>query len=141
MLTLLGSLVGFFGSMLPDILKMFRDKSDKKHELAVLKLQMEREEKGFIAKQEAITAEAFSNRVIAETKRDERASPWIIDLNASVRPVISYAMFFLYAGVKVAIIYGGYSGEIWGEEDSATFAGIMSFYFGQRSMSKLNGSR
>jgi len=141
MLTLFGSLVGFFGSMLPDILKMFRDKSDKKHELAVLRLQMEREQKGFIAKQEAITAEAFSNRVIAETKRDEKASKWIIDLNASVRPVISYCMFFLYAGVKVAIIYGGYSGEVWGEEDSATLAGIISFYFGQRAMSKLNGSR
>jgi hypothetical protein len=41
----------------------------------------------------------------------------------------------------VAIIYGGYSGEVWGEEDTAIFAGIMSFYFGQRSMAKLNGSR
>lgn len=141
MLTLLGSLLGFFGSTLPDIFKLIRDRSDKKHELAVMALQMQATREGNQAKLDAIETEAFNNRVSAETKRDEKASQFFINLNASVRPVITYCIFFLYAGVKVAIIYGGYSDKIWDEEDSAMLAGVFSFYFGQRGMAKLNGSR
>ncbi len=141
MLTLLGSIFGLFQSILPDAFKVFRDKSDKKHELAVLKMQMEREQKGYVAKQEAIDAEAFNNRVIQETKRDEKASKFFINLSASVRPVISYLMFALYAGIKLAIIFNGNDGELWSEEDGAILGYIITFYFGQRGMSKLNGSR
>lgn len=141
MLTLLGSLLGFFGSTLPDIFKLIRDRSDKKHELAVMALQMQATREGNQAKLDAIETEAFNNRVSSETKRDEKASQFFINLNASVRPVITYCIFFLYAGVKVAIIYGGYSDKIWDEEDSAMLAGVFSFYFGQRGMAKLNGSR
>ncbi|WP_019223831.1 hypothetical protein [Bartonella rattaustraliani] len=41
MLTLLGSLLGFLSSAFPDLLKIWRDKEDRKHELAILQLQME----------------------------------------------------------------------------------------------------
>jgi hypothetical protein len=141
MLTLLGSLLGFFGSTLPDIFKLIRDRSDKKHELAVMALQMQATREGNQAKLDAIETEAFNNRVSREYDAIKGASKFFVNLNASVRPVITYFIFFLYAGVKVAIIYGGYSDKIWGEEDSAMLAGVFSFYFGQRGMAKLNGSR
>ncbi len=41
MLTLLGSLLGLIGSAFPELIKLFRDTQDRKHELAVLDRQME----------------------------------------------------------------------------------------------------
>ena len=41
MLTLLGSLLGFATSAIPDIMSMFRERADRQHELAVLDRQME----------------------------------------------------------------------------------------------------
>ncbi len=41
MLTLLGSLLGFISSAFPDLLKIWQDKQDRKHELEILDRQME----------------------------------------------------------------------------------------------------
>jgi len=41
MLTLLGSLLGFISSAFPDLLKIWQDKQDRKHELQILDRQME----------------------------------------------------------------------------------------------------
>ena len=41
MVTLLASLSGFFGALFPQVIKYFFDKNDKKHELEVLKLQLD----------------------------------------------------------------------------------------------------
>lgn len=46
MLTLLGSLLGFLSSTFPEILKLFRDSQDRKHELAILDRQMEQQRLG-----------------------------------------------------------------------------------------------
>ena len=40
MLTLLGSLLGFATSAIPDIMALFRERADRQHELAVLDRQM-----------------------------------------------------------------------------------------------------
>lgn len=41
MLTLLGSLLGFISNAFPDLLGLWRDSQDRKHELAILDRQME----------------------------------------------------------------------------------------------------
>jgi hypothetical protein len=41
MLTLLGSLLGFFSSTFPDLLKLWQDRADRQHELDILDRQME----------------------------------------------------------------------------------------------------
>jgi hypothetical protein len=41
MLTLLGSLLGFISSAFPDLLKIWQDKQDRKHELQIIDRQME----------------------------------------------------------------------------------------------------
>ena len=43
MLTILSGLLGFASSGLPKVLEFFQDKADKKHELAILEKQTERE--------------------------------------------------------------------------------------------------
>lgn len=46
MLTLLGILLIFLSSAFPDFLKLWRDHSDRKHELAILDRQMEAQRQG-----------------------------------------------------------------------------------------------
>ena len=46
MLTLLGSLLGFLGSAFPQLLKLFQEAQDRRHELAILDRQMEVQRQG-----------------------------------------------------------------------------------------------
>ena len=72
-------------------------------------------------------------------------------LNGTVRPVIAYCFFMLYAAVKFlsyaaiahadAVPFVVLHDTLWTEDDSAIFAGIISFYFGQRAMSKLRSGK
>jgi hypothetical protein len=66
-----------------------------------------------------------------------------------VRPVLAYAFFFLYAVVKFmqlnaittnAPLYS-FLDILWTEDDQAIFAGIISFYYGQRAVSQLRGRK
>jgi hypothetical protein len=64
---------------------------------------------------------------------------WVDALNGTVRPVIAYAFFVLYAYVKYEQI-SHTPWLMWTEDDQAIFAGIISFYFGQRAWGKLRKS-
>ncbi len=147
MLTLLGSFLGFLTSLAPEILKYFQDARDKQHELTVMEMQMRMALEGHRHKLEDISIQAD----IAESGAlNERVTPigirWIDALRGSVRPVITYLFFLLYAGVKLATIEQlGLEALIdrpwlfWTAEDQAIFAAIISFWFGARHVRKYRG--
>ena len=58
MITLLGSLLGFISSTFPDLLKLFRDASDKKHEITLLQMQMDFQAQGHQERLEEINTNA-----------------------------------------------------------------------------------
>jgi len=66
---------------------------------------------------------------------------WIDMLNGSVRPMLAYSFFFMYMSVKYlqykAISASAHVIEyldiIWTIDDQAIFAGVISFYYGQRT--------
>ncbi|MBL0320122.1 MAG: hypothetical protein IPP74_12675 [Alphaproteobacteria bacterium] len=66
---------------------------------------------------------------------------WVDALNGTVRPVIAYSFFILYAAVKVMQFSADMPWLLWTAEDQAIFAGIISFYFGQRAMAKLRSGK
>lgn len=151
MLTLLGSLLGFLSSAFPDVLKLWRDNADRKHELAILDRQMEAQRQGHTQRLEEIQVQAD----IAESKALYRHASqpsgvkWVEALRASVRPVITYAFFILFAVVKSAALYklldqgvGITDGliAVWDGETQALFAAVMSFWFGQRALAKFRSS-
>ncbi len=137
MITLLGSLLGFFSAAFPDILKLWRDAADRKHELAILQMQMEQQRQGHVNRLEEITAQADISESRALYKTYNTGIRWVDALNGTVRPVIAYSFFILYASVKIMHFHTDLPWLLWTEEDQAIFAGIISFYFGQRAMSKL----
>ena len=58
MITIFSSLVGFISAVFPDILKLFRDQQDRKHELRILELQMQQQAQGHAQRLEEIHTQA-----------------------------------------------------------------------------------
>lgn len=148
MLTLLGSLLGFVSSLVPELLALWRDKQDRKHELAILNRQLIHMRLGHQQRLEAIGIEADTQEQIALLAHDQRlaGSHWINTLRGSVRPLITYAFFGLFALVKISLLvqllqqpeatWSRVLPMLWDSETQALFAAVMSFWFGSRSLNK-----
>jgi hypothetical protein len=145
MMTLLATLLGFISSTFPDLLKLWKDGADRKHELAIMQLQIEQQRQGHINRLEEIQIAAESIEARALYKTYSIGIKWVDALNGTVRPVLAYSFFLLYAAVKyaqIAILLDSINimeafPLIWHSEDQTIFAGIISFYFGTRAMGKL----
>jgi hypothetical protein len=149
MYTLLGALLGFLGSIFPDILKYFRDNKDKAHELAIMDRQMEMTKLGHSQRLEEIQLTQEAHEQIALYKHAQPVGvAWVDALAGTVRPVITYAFFALYAGAKfahwkaVTLALGSPHWHeallrVWQNEDDGLFAAVMSFWFGHRALAKM----
>lgn len=143
MLTLLGSLLGFLSAGLPKLFEFFQQKQDNQLKMQMLQAQLEARKAG----------QEFDLKVFHETKDFEEQKLLIQHdiamkdnfLSASVRPVITYLFFFIFAAVKVSMIWHAVSTGTdfynamqmtWDEETQAIFAAIISFWFGSRAMQK-----
>jgi maltodextrin utilization protein YvdJ len=138
MLTLLSTLISFLMGGLPKILDFFQDRADKKHEMEMAQLQIQRElemrKLGFEAQErvenihtQQLEMETKSNEkmsVIAaqqaemqaiyahDTALNEGTSQWMKNLRASVRPVITYGFFFLLVGIDAALVWHGFTHDV-----------------------------
>lgn len=144
MLTLFASFFGLAGSWVPQLFKMWTDKSDKKHEITLLQMQIDAAKEQSLARLDEIGAQGDIAQATAIYQTYKTGINWVDALNGTVRPIVTYSFFFLYAAVKY-IQYSLISNHapsfeyldiMWTEEDRAIFAGVISFYFGQRSMNK-----
>jgi UDP-N-acetylglucosamine enolpyruvyl transferase len=151
MLTLLGSLLGFISSLVPQFLKIWQDRQDRKQELAIIDRQMEQARLGHQQRLEEINVQADISQSQALYQHDSqlKGSSWVESLRASVRPLITYAFFALFATIKISALYvlivdQGWSlttamPEIWDEETQALFAAVLGFWFGARMVNKPRG--
>jgi hypothetical protein len=147
MITLLASLVGFISSLIPDIMKFFIDRSDKKHEIKILEYQVQLQNLNHSNRLEEIMAIGKTGETQALYKTYSTGVCWVDALNGTVRPVLAYAFFSIYALIKflqykiiaVSIQMNEIVNILWNVDDQAIFAGIISFYFGQRALTKLRG--
>lgn len=146
MITLLASIAGFVSSLIPEIVKLFKDKNDKKHELEILNKQIELTKMNLSEKVEEVRSSYDAAELANLYTTFKSGINWIDALNASVRPVMAYCFFGLYSLLKYlqysAVITSTkgiveYLEILWTTDDQAIFAGIISFYFGQRTFSKL----
>jgi hypothetical protein len=160
MLTLLSTLVSFLSGGLPRLLDFFQDRSDKKQELALAQMQIERElqlKKAGLEVQERIeeielrgieTQAAVAERTSLynhDIEIGKGASRWVINLRASVRPVITYGMFILFAFVEIFGFYYATQSDVefivalqtlWSKDTQIIWASIVSFWFGTQAFKK-----
>jgi len=150
MIALLGSVLGFGTSFLPQILGFFQEKQAHKNKLEEMKLRGELQAAGVNLELQVLDKKAE----IAETKAlYEYANPsggFAAGLSASVRPVITYMFFAVFMASKAVILLkvmeqGGDWQEavplMFDEETQGLFAAIMSFWFGNRAVSKHLGKK
>ena len=161
MLSLVSSLLGFAAGGVPKILDnvftMVQDRGDKKHELAMMAANRERElalaKEGFVA--QARVEEIKSDQIAMQTQTQERlgmykhdmkigegASTWVINLRSSVRPVVTYIFVALLVVVDIAGIWYAYStgvafaeamSLVFSDDEMAMLAAILSFWFGSQA--------
>ena len=160
MLTLISTALSFLMGGLPKLLDFFQDKSDKKHEMAMAQLQMERElkmmEAGYAA--QARVEEIRTEQVAMETQAQERtamyqhdieigkgASQWIINLRASVRPMVTYLFVILLMIVDIGSMWWAWSTGmsfmdavplIFDDQEMQILASIIAFWFGTQAFKK-----
>jgi len=160
MMTMVSTFLSFLAGGLPKILSIFQDRQDKKHELALVAAQKERElalaERGFIA--QAKVEEIKLEQVQVQTAGEERqalyqhdmeigkgASQWMINLRASVRPVVTYIFVLELVAINIAGVWYAYNtgvpfaaamAEVFSDDEMAILASIIAFHFGGRAFSQ-----
>ncbi|MFK8040353.1 MAG: hypothetical protein AB8B67_03355 [Rickettsiaceae bacterium] len=145
MITLFASLSGFIVSIVPEMVKLFTIKDHAQYQLKILEKQIEYSNKS--KGQNALFAKAIAKTEMYNNLYATYRSGinWVDALNGSVRPMLAYSFFIMYGLVKY-IQYTIIAKEnimidfvdiMWTADDQAIFAGIISFYFGQRSFSKI----
>jgi hypothetical protein len=160
MLTLVSTILGFASGGLPKVLDFVQDRGDKKHELAMMAANREREialaREGFAAqarveeiKSDQIAMQTQAQEKLAMWKHDmkigEGASTWVINLRASVRPVVTYIFVGLLVVVDIAGIWYAYStgvafaeamDMVFNDDEMAILAAIIAFWFGSQAFAK-----
>jgi hypothetical protein len=166
MLSLISTLGGLLISGLPKLLEYFQNKADQKHELALARMQTERElqlaAQGFAAQQQIeeirtdqIAMQTEAQMTEAALKHDEKvlekASQWVANYVGTVRPTVTYIFVLelvLINGFMAWYLYQHpgmiqsiediikYSDLIFSDDEMAMLGGIIGFWFGSRQWSK-----
>jgi hypothetical protein len=160
MLSIISGLLGIGSSALPSILGFFQQKGDQKHEIAMARLQTEREAAmaaaGFASQEkiEAIKLDEIEVQTYAQEREAlynhdmkimDKASQAAVDLNAKVRPIIAFTFVGLLVFVDVAgLIWAIYTGVefttamalVFSDDEMAFVSSIIGFYFGSRQWEK-----
>jgi hypothetical protein len=148
MSALLGSLLGFGGSIIPTITDYFSKKQDQKFELAKMEKKAELIKNGYTHEMQMFEQQANDKeheRLIEHDISINRGTGFISDLQKSVRPVITYSFFILFATVEFSLLQKAMAMNVpfnealtvvWDDDTQSIFAAIMSFWFGNRAMEK-----
>ena len=166
MLSLISTLGGLLISGLPKLLEYFQNKADQKHELALARVQTERELQlaaaGFAAqakieeiRTEQVAMETDAKMTEAALAHDakvlEKAASWVSSYVGTVRPTVTYIFvvelvlinFFMawYLYQHPTLITGiddviKYSDLIFSSDEMAMLGGIIGFWFGSRNWAK-----
>lgn len=149
-MTLLGSLLGFGTSFLPEILNYFKAGQEHKHNLERMQLEMDLMSRRSELKIQELDKQAEIKETEGLYKHDSMdAGGFVNALRGSVRPVITYAFFGLFVAIKAVAVMtlmndqgadlAGALNVIWDDNTAGLFAAIMSFWFGNRAVSKYYG--
>ena len=148
MISLLGTLLGFGTSIVPEVLGYFKQQQANKQELAMLeaKAKYAAQLSELKVKELDAQAEIEETKGLYEHDRSIDAGGFVNALRGSVRPILTYLFFIAFASVKGVMIYAMIENQnidwvpavesAWDDETQAIFSAIIAFWFGNRAMSK-----
>ncbi len=130
MSTIIASLVGLFGAALPKVFEVFQDGKDKKHELELIRLQIERDKDLGTQNVHAIETQGDAQILVKALDTLKTGIRWVDALSGTVRPIVTYLLVLRYLYVVCAYNYA------WTSFDSDLLAVILSFWFGSRVLQR-----
>jgi len=155
--SLFGGLLGGLFRLAPEILKFLDRKSERSHEIALLKTEMEfAKVRGEIYLHRAEAAmtiaelDAVGKGVEEQGRTARAAGKGIATISALVRPIVTYAFVTAYFLVKLAayLLALEQGGEwkavlldMWNKDDMAMLSMIISFWFISRTLHHMNNGK
>ena len=147
---ILGSVFGGLFRMAPEVLKFFDKKNERQHELLMFTRQRGQQKLAEIgAQREAAidvgVMDAFQSAIEQQATMVKAAGGWAASLSASVRPVVTYWVLFVWSFIHVwfawnAWITGAPPVEVFkimmSPDFSALLAGTINFWFLDRTLAK-----
>lgn len=153
---LLGSIFGGLFRLAPEVLKWLDKKNERQHELAMFNRQCDLEAQRGAQKLQEINAQhgmavdvgvldAFKSALDQQAEMAKAAGGWVASLSASVRPVVTYWVLFIWSFVHIwfawnAWLQGMPPVEVFKTAMSADFAALVSgtinYWFLDRTLAK-----
>jgi len=151
--TLGGGLLGGLFRLAPEVIKVFDSKNARSHELNMLDKELqfaamnaEAEVHRTNAAMTVAELDAMGQALKEQGQTARAAGKFVAGLSASVRPVTTYWLLFLYSAVKfisiwMAIQAGGDWKQVlvsnWAVEDMSMLSMTLSFWFLDRTVTKM----
>jgi hypothetical protein len=152
----LGSILGGVFRLAPEVLKWLDKKNERQHELAMFDRQCDLEAQRGAQKLQEIGAQhgmavdagvldAFKGVIDQQTDMVKKAGGWVASLSASVRPVVTYWILFIWSFVHIwfawnAWLQGMPPAEVFkvamSPDFSALVAGTINYWFMDRTLAK-----
>lgn len=152
----IGSLIGGIFRLAPEVLKWLDKKDERSHELRMFDLQCQLEAQrgqqrlAEIGAQHGMAVDsgvldAFKEAIVQQTEMTKSAGGWVAALSASVRPVVTYWLLFLWTFVHMWFAWNAYLNgsppvEVFKTMMSADFAalvgGVINYYFLNRTLER-----
>ena len=153
---LLGSIFGGLFRLAPEVLKWLDKKNERQHELSMFDRQCQLEAQRGAQRLEEIGAQhgmavdagvldAFKGVIDQQTDMVKKAGGWVASLSASVRPIVTYWILFLWSFVHIwfawnAWLQGMPPSEVFKTAMSPDFAalvaGTINYWFMDRTLAK-----
>ena len=151
---LLGSIFGGLFRMAPEVLKFFDKKNERQHELNMFARQCELETLRGQQKLAEIGAQreaaidvgvmdAFNNAIVQQAEMVKAAGGWVASLSASVRPVVTYWVLFVWSFIHVWFAWNAWIASaapmevfkmMMSPDFSALLAGTINYWFLDRTL-------
>jgi hypothetical protein len=151
---LLGSIFGGVFRLAPEVLKFFDKKNERQHEALMFSRQCDLEQMRGQMKLAEIGAQreaamdvgvmdAFNNAITQQAEMVKAAGGWVASLSASVRPVVTYWVLFVWSFIHVWFAYnawlnGAPAAEVFRTmmtpDFSALLSGTINYWFLDRTL-------
>ena len=153
---ILGGALGGIFRLAPEVLKFFDKKNERQHELLMFTRQCELETLRGQQKLAEIGAQreaavdvgvmdAFNNAITQQAEMVKSAGGWVASLSASVRPLVTYWVLFVWSFIHVwfawnAWLAGAPAVEVFKTmmtpDFSALLSGTINYWFLDRTLAK-----
>ena len=122
--------LGILGAALPKVFEVFQDGKDKKHELELIRLQIERDKELGTQNAHALETQGDAQILVKALDTLKTGIRWVDALSGTVRPVVTYLLVITYIFNK---FYYNYA---WTDFDSDLLSVVLGFWFASRVLQK-----